>query len=233
MSKALAMAGYALAGTALFCGAFLFFAVFSGQPLGNVAGLGRLVPTEATDPTRERAVPPQIASAAPAREDPVLSQASVLGIFQVPAPLSNARLRELAEELEAELSRVRQLSDELRQRERTLAEREGVLRERYDQLARLRAQLDELELDLRLRQEEAQRDETVQLERERASWRRVARSFEEGDVGELAERLTAFEAAEAALVLRELSDERAAALLQALPQAVYRDFVDAFRRTAP
>jgi flagellar motility protein MotE (MotC chaperone)/flagellar biosynthesis chaperone FliJ len=230
MSKALVIAAYALGGTALFCGAFLSFAVFSGEPLQQVAGLGRIVPTQPELPRGQEAPD---SGPRPAREELLQAHAGVLGVFQVPAPLSNARLRELSEELQTELRRVREVSAELRARAEALAEREAALGERQDQLARLRTQLDALELDLRLRQQETVRDERVQTERERASWRRVARSFEEGDAGDLAERLTSFAPGEAALVLRELSDERAAALLQALPQAVYRDFVDAFRRVTP
>ena len=232
MSKALAIAAYALGGSALFCGAFLSFAVFSGQPLDKVAGLGGFVPVPPSDDTATSPVvdaPPPVKS----REELVQAHAGVLGVFQVPAPLSNAQLRSLSEELQTEIGNVRQVSASLRAREEALVEREAGLAERQAQLAKLRAELDALEQDLRLRQSEMRRDETVQTERERASWRRVARSFEEGDAGELAERLTSFQPTEAAYVLRELPDERAAALLQALPQAVYRDFVDAFRRVAP
>lgn len=231
-SKALAIAAYSVGGVALFCGTFLAFAVFSGTPLQKVAGLGKLVPEASADGT-----PPVPGEPAPvparAREDLVQSQASVLGVFQIPAPFSNSALRELTGELEAELRRVREVSADLRARETALAEREAGLAERFELLARMRAQLDGMETDLRLRRAEAERDVKVQAERERASWRRVARAFEEGDPGDLAERLASFEPNEAALVLRELSDERAAALLQALPQAVYREFVDAFRRVEP
>lgn len=233
-TKALAIAAYSIGGAALFCGTFLAFAVFSGTPLQKVAGLGRLVPEPPADGTPapttsgEPTAPP-----ARAREELVQSQASVLGVFQVPAPFSNAALRQLTGELEAELRRVREVSADLRAREAALAEREAGLAERFELLARMRAQLDGMETDLRLRRAEADRDSKVQAERERASWRRVARAFQDGDVGDLAERLASFEPGEAALVLRELSDERAAALLQALPQAVYREFVDAFRRVGP
>lgn len=234
MNKALAIAAYTVGGSALFCGAFLSFAVFSGQPLQKVAGLGRLVPEVAGEEGAEPAAALAQEPAAPrSREELLVSQASVLGIFQVPAPFSNTELRELSGELESELRRVREVNAELAEREAALTEREAALKNRFEQLAQLRAQLDELELDLRLRRAETDRDATVQLERERASWKRVARAFEEGDTGELAERLASFEPGEAALLLRELPDERAAALLQALPQAVYRDFVDAFRRAEP
>ncbi len=233
MNKATILA-YILGGTALFCGAFLSFAVLSGQPLHRVAGLSMLVPPQ-EDALPARSPEPRADAPKPRRtpEELVQSHASVLGIFQVPAPFSNSRLRELTEELQGELRRVRDVTAKQREREQALTEREQAVSERFEQLARLRAELDALDTDLRLREQETARDQEVQTQRERESWRRVARGFQDGDATELAQRLTMFEPAEAALVLRELSDERSAALLQALPQAVYRDFVDAFRRVAP
>ena len=235
MSKLLPVAAYAAGAATLFCGAFLAFAVSSGEPLDQVAGLSLIVPPGGDGPPPPAHATPADAAAARAREreERVASHASVLGVFQVPSPLSNSALRRLADELSTELASVRRVSAELREREATLGVREEALEERFAELDRLRARLDEMELELGLRLEEVRRDEEAQSQRERASWARVATSFETGDAAELAARLTTFQPEEAALVLRELDDERAAALIQALPQAVYRDYVDAYRRVEP
>jgi hypothetical protein len=56
----------------------------------------------------------------------------------------------------------------------------------------------------------------------------VARLFEVGDAEELRDRLLAYSATEAARILSNLDGERAAELLNALPDDKWKEYVDAF-----
>ena len=236
MNKLLVQIGYALGGLSLFVSTFFVFALLSGTPLHEMALLGKFVPAppepepvEAAQdetPAEDEPTPP----VEPTPADRLAGAAGILGVFQIPSPLSAEELQALARELESKRVELDARLAELEAREERLALREEALEERYEELGRLRQMLEDLENELDLRREEVEAAEAARRAAESERWKRVAKWFEEGEVEELVRQLTQFSPDEAALILRNLPDPRAGELLRAVPEERYRESVDAYMR---
>lgn len=234
MNKLLVQIGYALGGLSLFVSTFFVFALLSGTPLHEMALLDKLVPEppepQPVEVAEEPAAKEPAQAGGPTPADPVSNAAGILGVFQIPSPLSAEELQALARELEGKRTELDARLAELEAREERLALREEALAERYEELARLRKMLEELETELDLRREEVEAAEAARQAQEIERWKRVAKWFEEGEVEELVRQLTQFSPEEAALILRNLPDARAGELLRAVPEERYREYVDAYMR---
>lgn len=234
MNKLLVQIGYALGGLSLFVATFFVFALFSGTPLHEMALLDKIVQPPAEPEPQEVIEEEPVAGPTPPVEtppaDPVARAAGILGVFQIPSPLSAEELGALARELESRRTELDARLAEVQSREERLAVREEALEARYEELARLRKMLEDLENELQLRREEVEAAEAARQASEVERWKRVAKWFEEGEVEDLVRQLTQFSPDEAALILRNLPDPRAGELLRAMPEERYREYVDAYMR---
>ena len=229
MKNIAANAGFGLGAISLFALSFVTFTALSGTPLHEVAVIKNFVkpPEEASE---SATIDPQ--------SDPVdrLSDkelvdggSSVLRAFLFPAPYDAQGMGKLQDELKTRIRDYGQRLSQLREREAELAQREADIEDRYAELQKLRSALQDFELELTLRGEEVARDDNSRKMREKESWTRLAKLFEEGDVDEQSQRLLTFDPPDAARILNELSLERARSIMDALPVNRYQEFVQAYR----
>jgi flagellar motility protein MotE (MotC chaperone) len=228
MNKLARIFGIGAGGLLLFASAFILFTALSGVPLRDVAVLGSIIDGDTKPEDAAEAV--SAAEAEPYKTDGEIIEANVdvLDAFLIESPFDAQGLESLQRELKGKIRELEDRRRRQRERERELDEREESLGTRYDELMKLRSTLEELEAELYARSEEIDRDERAQKQRERDAWKRLARSFEDGDVEELAERLALYPPADAAKLLHALDDERAGELLNELPVDVYKDYAEAY-----
>lgn len=160
------------------------------------------------------------------------ANAGVLGAFLLPSPFSSNELSDLQKSLRGANEDAKQRLERIELRERELAEWEHALEQRNDELQELRKMLEKRELELTMREDEVKRDEKAKDSREQQSWAELAKFFSEGDPEELAKKLVLFEPKEAVRILRSLDDERASALVNALPPDKYHAYLQAYRDNA-
>jgi flagellar motility protein MotE (MotC chaperone) len=155
-----------------------------------------------------------------------------LSAFSLPAPFSADELTSLQTSLRSANDDARKRLQRVETRERELAEWEHALEQRKGELEELRRLLEKRELELSMREEEVQRDANAKDAREQQSWTELARFFAEGDPAELATKLALFEPKDAVRILRALDDERAGALVNALPPDKYHAYLEAYRTSS-
>jgi len=234
-------------------GSFVTFAALSGAPLHEVAVLKHFVtaPPDGSEPGHEadKTVDPLSQIPAPIHEGghdatqaggkgpskfearAIEANVGVLSAFMLPSPLSANELSDLQRSLRETNQDARQRLERIAHRERELEEWEHALGERREELAELRRLLERKELDISLREDELKRDEDSKNARDQQSWAELAKFFSEGDPEELAHKLVLFEPKEAVRILRALDDERAGALVNALPADKYHAYLQAYRET--
>ncbi|MBK7642523.1 MAG: hypothetical protein IPJ19_05655 [Planctomycetes bacterium] len=239
---------------ALLFGSFVTFSALSGQPLHKIAILKNFVkapdePAEPdtnehggdtaehdpqtqghgseTEPAAEPHEQPKLAS----KEDLKALEKSVgvLGAFTLPSPFSSDELTDIQQAMKSKNRNLDTRETKVAQRERELDDREHDLDERQQELSALRKRLADKESELQMLSAEVERDSAARNARDAASWKEISKFFEEGDPKDMAGKLLAFAPAEAAKILRSLDDERASALVNALPEQNYRDYIEAYR----
>lgn len=158
------------------------------------------------------------------------TNATALAAFVMPSPFTGeelaemqARIAEHLEEIETMLAAAKAKAQELDEREHSLVDREK-------ELSSLKDELDHRTKDLEMREEELKRDAESATEKEERGWVETAKFFQEGEVEDLAKKLATLDPVYAAKILRQLEDERAIALVNALPQDKYKPFLDAYRK---
>ncbi len=219
-----------LGGTGLFAGSFVGVAIMSGHSMHEIPLLGKfskapVQPIVAHEPEHVTETPQEVAVKRPVT-------ASVLGAFILPAPFSSDELADMQDRLIARVSEVEKSLAEAKAKERALDERERALLGRESELQTLKVDLDTRTKELVVREEELKRDSDAAVAQEQASWVEVARFFQEGEPDELGKKLATFEPVNAARILHQLDDERAIAIVNALPPDKYKQFLDAYRKTA-
>lgn len=248
MPKPLELALLGIGGTSLFAVCFVGFASVAGVPMHTLPVVGGLydapevieegpveVPVDPTNPD-ELAPKPDFGPA----DRAVISDAiATLGSWTLPPPFEIEELVRLTEE-------VRQAREDNERREQLLDSRELQLEEEYDRLQKRVLEIDEMRKDLEAREEslardragieqlatELERPDLVRDENEDRELLRKALLFKDGDAETAAERLTAYPAAEAALILHKLGDDtRAIAILNALTGDQWKEYVDAYSAT--
>jgi len=230
----------------LLFGSFVTFAALSGQPLHQVAVLKTFVQAPA-EPAEHAAAQPETKFASPHPESgaqghgrtsgeeslkAVERTVGVLGAFTLPSPFSADELSDLSRKLHTGNRNLESRQKRIEQRERDLDDRERDLEARQQELTELRQKLLEKEAELHMLSDEITRDSEARNARDAASWKEISKFFEEGEADELAKKLLSFEPKEAAKILRSLDDERAGALVNALPADKYKEYLDAFRDQA-
>ncbi len=253
MKPAVKYALMGVGGVALLFGSFVTFAALSGTPLHEVAIIKNFVkapapgeehaPGDATKTAEKPADPGEHASetAASAKGEheakstgkpdakAVEASVGVLGAFSLPAPFSADELGDLQRELREARSGAKERLAKIEEREHALDDYERALDQRYKELAELRQKLEKKELDLSLREDEVKRDLDARSAREAASWKELAKFFEEGEPKDLAKNLASYDPRDAVKILRSLDDERASAIVNALPPEKYHEYLEAYR----
>lgn len=228
MNKLARIFGIGAGALLLFASAFILFTALSGVPLRDVAVLGSIIDGGAKHEDAPATVTPTEEVPYKSDGDIIEANVDVLDAFLIESPFDAQGLESLQRELKGKIRELEDRRRRQRDRERELDEREESLGVRYEELMKLRSTLEELEAELFARSEEIERDERAQKQRESEAWKRLARSFEDGDVDELASRLALYPPADAARLLHALDDDRAGELLNALPVDDYKDYAEAY-----
>ena len=219
-----------LGGLSLFVCAFLGFAAMSGTPLSELAVIG---PMFAVDESSNSELAALLEDSGPA---PTISTAKqvieanvgLLKVFALEPPFTSEELQTLAVNLKSAKLGYDERMRKLDEREATMGVREELLTEQFSALEEIRAELERYEEDLSLRSAEAGQDEKAQETTGDARWAEISNLFADGDPEELGARLMRYGAAEAAQILSNLKKDRAAILLNALPDDKWKEYVDAF-----
>jgi len=229
MSRGIELIVMGLGGLSLFLVAFLGFAAMSGTPLSEVAVIGPMFAPEEQEPPEEPGKEFATPGTALATEKQIVeANMGILGAFPLESPFTAAELQSLALELKSAKVAYDERKWKLDEREKSISEREEVLAHQFETLEELREKLERYEAELNLRSAEVNADEKATDAQAEAQWSEVAKLFAAGDPDELTTRLLQYDEEEAAKVLVNLSDERAALLLNALPADKWKAYVDAY-----
>lgn len=229
-----------LGGGGLFAGSFVGFAVLSGRPLRDIPLLSRfsnepvqpfVIPPRPVDTFEDGSDAEQVAETAVPEKVVPTATASVLGAFLLPAPFSSDELADMQARLAARVAEAEKSLAEAQVKASALDERERALLGREAELQKLKEELDTRTRDLIVRELELKRDADATVVQEQQSWVEIARFFQEGEPEELGKKLSTFEPLNAARILRHLDDERAIAIVNALPPDKYKSFLDAYRKS--
>lgn len=233
MTKAIEIAAMTLGGLSLFAVCFLGFAVMSGTPLHEVAGIGAFfdapqvaTPGEAGEPgPEEQEKPPK----RPVSEV-VSAGIGVMGTWTLPAPYTKEELQGLVDELKGKLTTIQQREAHLDERERKLDDQAADLAERFESMERLRVRLEEFQRELDLRELEVQRGEKAVAQEESARWKDVAGILADLDETQAGQRLVEYPPEEAGAILRAMNPEQANAVLNAVDPSRWKEYVDAYTK---
>lgn len=232
-------------GATLFTGTFVGVALVSGRPahqiplLKNFAHKPEKPREEHTTVSHAQTKTPDtvVSHTASRTEDPAPhhdkqpTTASVLGAFVMPAPFNGDELAHMQSKLALRLEQIEVMLATASDKERALNERERALTGREKELVSIKNELDTRSKELAMRAQELDRDIEAGAAREDKSWAELARFFGEGEPDELAKKLSTFDPKDAAKILHQMDDERAIALVNALPQDQYKSFLDAYRKS--
>lgn len=245
MLKPLEIALIGVGGLSLFSVCFVGFASVAGVPMHTLPVVGSLYEEPLADHDEPAAVIPDPTAGGVRASSSTMGQAerrvvqdavASLASWTLPPPFEIEELGRLVEDL-------REGRDELGRRKDLLDSREVQIADEYDRLQKRSLELDQMRRDLEQREGDLARDraeieqlaqdldrsDLVRDEQVDNELLRKSLLFKSGDIDEAAERLTAFPANEAALILHKLGDEdRAIDILNALPREQWKEYVDAF-----
>jgi flagellar motility protein MotE (MotC chaperone) len=234
-------------GTTLFVGSFVGVALVSGRPAHEIPLLKNFahkpeaphdagtetthVETTTQQPEETHAGSSESHVQAHDVGERTPTKASVLGAFVMPAPFNSDELAQMQSKLALRLEEAEVKLASAKEKERALDERERALTGREKELQALKNDLDTRSKELAMREQELHRDSDANAAREEKSWAELARFFLEGEPDELSKKLSTFDPKDAAKILHQMDDERAIALVNALPQDQYKAFLDAYRKS--
>jgi flagellar motility protein MotE (MotC chaperone) len=250
MKPAVKYALMGVGGLSLLFGSFVTFAALSGQPMHKIAILKHFVTAPGAPDAGPAKTPADETAHAPAEAEaqgakPAVAEGAkaagkeelraversvgVLGAFSLPSPFSADELTDMQSELRSASQGAKARLAKIEQRERDLDDRDRDLDQRQQELSALMQKLQAKESELRMLQDEVTRDSEARNARDAASWKELAKFFEEGEPAELGKKLLSFDPKEAARILRSLDDERASVIVNALPSDKYHDYLEAYR----
>ena len=234
MNRIIEIAVLLAGGLSIFTVCFVGFVALSGQPMSEVAVIGKLFPApEEGDAAEGEPAAEEHAQSEPEHElaDAQVLDASlgVLGAWTLPSPYSTSELRMLSDEIKRKLRGLEERESALREREHATADREEDLLERGQTIDKLRAELELYEQELAEREQAVARREQAADDAEGARWAEIARvlaALEDEDAGQ---RLLEYSPADAAHILASLGDEaRASEILNQVQGPRWKEFVDAY-----
>jgi len=233
MNRVIEIVAMVLGGLSIFAVCFLGFSSLSGVPLSEIPGVGGLFPEpQGPPPAREPSrTPPRRES----KSDLQLIQSGLgsLSAWSLPAPYTAEELRSLVGELKAKLLVLDRREGELDEREQNLELELETLGERFTALEQLRSELEHYEAELDLREEELEAKERVRDERTRAKLQNMARVLSNLEPTEAAGKIVRYAPEDAAEILRAMEDPKASAILTAIPDESFSEFLEAYSETSP
>ncbi len=238
MNKTIEILAMILGSVSLLTVCFLGFAVMSGTPLHEVAGIGRFF----SPPTAEESDSPEQPSPDPTRaperpdDDTVFRrEAGLLPHWNLPSPYDAQELKSLVDGLKLRDQELDLREVGLDRRESELGAREESITNRLEGLVALQTRLEELQADLTLDRAELERAQEEEKQRVKQEWADIAKIVEAmEDETQQNAFLVGFEPEEIAQILRSLTlDIRATALsgLQdEIDPARFTEILDAYKR---
>lgn len=232
MSKLIEIAAMVLGGLSLFAVSFVAFTMVSGTDMRRVAVIGSLLPEVAVDGDGEPVAEPETHALPPmpqrTNEQVVEASLGVLGTWNLPSPYTQNELQALADELKMRRSRLELRANDLDVREQDLEAEQELIAEQHRTLEAMKAELEAFQAELALREQELRNEERAVADAHTERWKGVARVIAGLETDAAATRLKAFEPVEAARILTQMDDERAATLLNELDGKLWKDYVDAY-----
>jgi len=230
MSKVIEIAAMTLGGLSLFAVCFLGFAVLSGTPLHQVAGIGRLFePPPSLTPEFPEESADTGTRPSPRPEDEVISSSiGVMGTWNLPSPYTQDELRSLTDELKGKLTVLELREQHLDDRELRLDDEASSIAERFESMERLRADLETFQRELELRELEVIRDETTTRDQATAQWRDIAVILADLKEEVAGQRLVEYPPEQAAAILRAMTPADASTVLNAIDPGRWKEYVDAY-----
>lgn len=228
MNQIFKFAAYGIAGCALLVGSFVTFSVLTGTPMHEMKAVGGMFPDNVEAETVEGGATDALPDPEEERRQDVRSPravfenaASPLGAFSIADPFSADELKEIEDRLIRKLESLKQRSDELDERERSLEAERQHLDDLYGELAKMRNIIMDQSAEAEAVAEENVAGANRLNERERAMYRHISTLFEDTDAEEAAGLMTTtyLDPKEGAQVLVHLEEERQRELLGAMDPA--------------
>lgn len=236
-NKIIEFTAYAVGGIALFMASLLVFALAAGVPAHQVAIVGGLFPepppmemADASEDEDGEVVRPKIGPRS--IEDVIDSTIARLPTQGGTSPFEDKELGTLIDKMKQQNLQLSRDLELLEARESKVAERDMALDERKNLLDDLMAQLSQREADIKLQQEELQRDQIAKDESDAERWTRVAQAFMKGKPDELIGKLIVYGPQDAARILANLTPDSASKLLNELDGQEFKEFNDAYSLVA-
>jgi hypothetical protein len=157
-------------------------------------------------------------------------KADLFSMVQLESPYSAEELRALVDGLKSKNHEAERRLAEMTAKDELIRDRLDTIAEREKTLERIRTELDQKERELAAREQEVKSEEQKKSDAEEKSAKALGALFGEGEVEVLAPRLASYGPKEAARILVTLEPERAKELLDALPQARWREFAEAYTK---
>ena len=230
LNKAIEISALTVGGISLFLMSFLVFALSAGVPAHEVAIVGSLFPVpEVAEPTED----PELELARP-KLQPKTPEQVLQGIIgnlpslSGPSPFEDGEVERLVAEIKETKLQLDREREQVDKRQIDVAQREETLDEKAALIQDLMAELDVRVGEIRLQQEELDRDLTVASEAEAERWKKQAAVFKKGDAGKLAKRLENYPAEDAARILANLEEAQRNKLLAEVTDAKFTEFNAAF-----
>lgn len=232
MSKLLEIGVLSVGGLCLFAVSFVGFALSAGVPMRDVAVIGPLFEESGPAPAPAQKAP-SISQAPELTDEQIIqSNLGLLSTWSFDSSVDPEAIQAIVDRVKAKEEDLDRRELEVARQESYVADRLEALSEQHEVLEDIRAELESMDSNLRLRQEEVRRDEDAELEKSRAHWVETSKLFVDGDAAGLAPRLLKFAPEESGLILRALPPDRATELLDALPDDDWKTYADAYTRAA-
>jgi len=221
MNTVLKYLTYAISGISILTVSFLGFAVMSGTPMNEMAGIGKFFPQpEEAEEVADKEQPDlehELAGDDRSAEQMLDESTSPLQAFMLPSGFSATELEELEKALQTRMAELDQRERALDEREEELLETDRHYQDLYGRLEGLRNSVLEEEAEVSAQKEEAARDRLAAEEREALSYKKMAGIFQEGKASDSARLLIdVYDPTEAARILGALEEERAGQILAAI-----------------
>jgi flagellar motility protein MotE (MotC chaperone) len=242
MNRIIEIVAMVLGGLSIFIVCFVGFVAMSGKPVSQIAVIGGLFPA-AHPPesgqeaghdgggTHEAAAIDTRGGDQSHMSDSAVIESSlgILSAWTLPSPYSTSELRQLSAEIKQRHEELEAREQALARRERAVQDDERGLDERRESLEGLRKHLESLQKEIVLQEQALDRKVEVSQAGENARWAEVARVIAGLENEEAGKRIQEYGAAEAAKILQAIGDEsRAGEILNQVPGASWKEFVDAY-----
>ncbi|MEO0662541.1 MAG: hypothetical protein AAFZ87_13475 [Planctomycetota bacterium] len=225
MNKILKMLAYGIGGLMLLIGSFVTYSALTGTPMHEMKAVGGMFPEEV-----EADVAPLDGDGAPLPEPEVERESdrrsprqvyetasTPLGAFALSDPFSAEELRTLERRLQTKLDALALRSRELDERERQIEADRRHIDDLYADFISLKTSLIEQEAENDAASAEVARDARIVDEKRAATYREMAKLFEDTKAVDAARLLTSvYGPEEAALILTQLDDDRVRELIASI-----------------